>query len=1285
MSASAKPSDAAAPRRPGRAWRWVAVALGLLLGLPVLLVGLALLAVNTAPGRDGLARLASDFVPGLTIEGLQGPLPGSPGIGRLTMADDQGVWLEVEGARLAWDPLALLRREAHVETLSAGRIALHRLPAGEAQPEPAQPGPLIPRLPELPVAIRLDRLEAERIEIGAPVLGEPVVLRLSGQARLDEMGLSLGLDAGLPEGGATLTADASLRPATGRLQARARLRGDAGGQLSRIAGLAERPLALDLSLDGPAEGARLNLTAAAGEGLGAELSGVVRAPDTARLGATLEGRIDGSGLVTGPLAGLAGPVELRLDGDRMPDGTFALRTLRAAGTPGVVAAEGRVDTSGAANAVKLHLALPASSVFAALLPGETVGWDAVEAEADVTGRLDAPVVAATVAPSGFRSDIAPLAALLGPAPRLALRGAAPDRIETLTLVGQALQAEVRGRVGETLDLTYAADVSAPGAAVPGLSGALRLRGTAAGAAADPNVTLDVESDRLEAAGRVIEALNLSARVATPATRPQLEANATGRLEELPLSLALRAAPEDAGWVRLEAADLSFGPARVTANGRLHPTDRLAEGEARLDAPDLAPFARLLGRPIAGAVRLEARGAPRDGVQTLNARIEVPRLSAAGVEARGVTATAEGSLAALDIALSGRANDVEAEARARVTEEGGARRLDLAALRATGFGETVRLAAPTRVTLRPDGAVEVAATTLALPRSGTLRAEGLWGPERADLRAVLSSVNLAALAAFAPDLAPAGTVNGEARVTGPTASPEVTATIRGTGLRAGIPAARGLPAGEVTANLRRAGSGEVSANAEARLGPAQRLAVTARFPRGPAADAPFEASLDGGLDLGPLTAPLLAAGADRVTGRLALALRASGTPNAPQLGGEARLSGGSYRNAVQGITVTDLAGTLRPDGQRLRADIAGRTSGNGRLAVAGTVEPFGTNIPVDVTVTAANAQPLSSDILRATLDADLRLAGELTGAATLSGRVRVDRAEIRIPERLPNSVRTLGPVTERGTPPGRAPRPVQRAAARQDAAGGSPIALDVQVVAPRNIYVRGRGVDAELGGELRVAGTVAAPRIEGDLEMRRGDIAVIGRRLSFERGRLTWAGELLPELDFRATSQTGQVTVRLDVTGSPTDPQLTFSSTPELPQDEVLARLLFDRPLNDLSPLEIAQLASAAAGAAGLPGGGATGVLDRVRQGLGLDRLSVGSASETASRNTSAQERNGATLEAGRYVADGVYVGVRQGTEAGSSRVGVRVDLSRRFRLEAETGDREAGNRVGLSYEYQWGR
>jgi translocation and assembly module TamB len=1271
-----------------RAVGWLA---GLMLLLPPMLLAAGLLGANTAPGRAAIERLAAALVPGLVLEGLEGPLPGRPGFARLTLADDQGIWLEIEEARLAWAPRALLRGEAHVEALTARRIALHRLPASDAPPEPAPPGPLLPDLPSLPVAIRLDRLDAARIELGPGLLGEATVLRAAASGRLDPWGIALGLEARTEDDGTALTLDATLRPGTGRLQARASLRGEAGGPLSRLAGLGERPLALDLTLDGPDTGAGFTLDATAGPGLGATLSGTVTAPSLNRLGLALEGRVDASGLAEAPLAPFAGPIDIRLDAGQMPDGLVDLRTLRLSGLAGVVTAEGRIDPDGARSTLALRAALPSSEAFAPLLPGKPVGWAAVEAEAALTGRLDAPRLELTLLPAGLRSSVPAVQALLGPAPRLTLRSTlgpgATERIELLTLAGQALQAELRGGIGAVLDLAFAADLAAPGEAVPGLSGALRLRGTATGPRDDPTLVLEVESDRLEAAGRVVEALRLAARIETPATRPAIDARATGRLAGMDLSIGVRGHPEEAGWLRLDAAEAALGPLALAAAGRLHPTEWRAEGEARLAAEDLAPFTGLLGQPLAGGFTLEASGRLEAGAQHIAARLTAPRLSVAGTEARQLAVRAEGLLSALDLSVAGTVAGIEGEARGRLVEEsqGTVHRLDLAALRVTGFGETLRLASPTRLTRREDGALDLAATTLTLPRAGTLRAEGRWGPERADLRATLAGVNLAAFAPLVPDLTPSGTVTGEARVTGPVAAPELLLNLRGSGLRA-VPS-RGLPPAEARVELRRAGSGLATASAEMRVGPQQRLAATARFPRGPGAALPFEATLDGALDLGPLSAPFLAAGADRVTGQLALALRATGTPADPVLGGEARLARGQYRNAEYGIALTDLAGTLRPDGRRLRADLSGRTPGDGRMALTGWIEPLARHLPLDLLLTATEAQPIVSDLARVTLDTELRLAGLLGAGATLSGPVRIRRAELRIPDRLGGGPRSLGPVIERGQPRGRPAAAPGPRVVPQASGDGPPITLAVDVSAPRAVFVRGRGLEAELGGDVSVRGRLSAPEITGALDLRRGEITLAGKRLEFERGRLAWDGALLPDLALRASSSSGGYTARVDVTGPPTAPEIVFSSVPELPQDEVLARLFFDRPLRELSAFELATIAAGAAGTAGLvPGGGGEGVLGRLRDGLGLDRLAVGSAEKRPGSATNGEEdRPGATLEAGRYVADGIYVGVRQGTEPGTSRVGVRVDLTPRLRLEAETGDREAGNRVGVSWEWQWGR
>jgi translocation and assembly module TamB len=116
----------------------------------------------------------------------------------------------------------------------------------------------------------------------------------------------------------------------------------------------------------------------------------------------------------------------------------------------------------------------------------------------------------------------------------------------------------------------------------------------------------------------------------------------------------------------------------------------------------------------------------------------------------------------------------------------------------------------------------------------------------------------------------------------------------------------------------------------------------------------------------------------------------------------------------------------------------------------------------------------------------------------------------------------------------------------------------------------------------------------------------------------------------------------------------------------------------LSPFEIAQIAAAVAQLTGVGGGAGGGVLDRVRSTLGLDRLGVGGGT-AASGNRS----TGPTVEAGRYVAPGVFLGVRQGTQGGQTGVGVQVEITPRLKLEGETATGPAGDRLGLSYELEY--
>ncbi len=286
---------------------------------------------------------------------------------------------------------------------------------------------------------------------------------------------------------------------------------------------------------------------------------------------------------------------------------------------------------------------------------------------------------------------------------------------------------------------------------------------------------------------------------------------------------------------------------------------------------------------------------------------------------------------------------------------------------------------------------------------------------------------------------------------------------------------------------------------------------------------------------------------------------------------------------------------------------------------------------------------------------------------------MERADIQVPDRLPASVAVLD-VRIPGQPPPPPPAP------------GPNIGLDVTLNAPGQIFVRGRGIDAELQGMLHLGGNAASPQASGGFQLRRGSISVAGTTLTFTSGTVTFdgSGKLDPVLDLVATTTTGNVTATLEVTGYASAPKIKLSSVPELPQDEVLAQLLFGQSAASLGPFQLGEIALALAQLTGAPGSGFDPLGD-ARKALGLDRLSVGGGSGGSS--------GGATVEAGRYVARGVYVGAKQGTGGGGTQAQVQVDITKGLKLEADVGTgggsatgsagaTSSGTSVGLTYQFE---
>ncbi len=514
---------------------------------------------------------------------------------------------------------------------------------------------------------------------------------------------------------------------------------------------------------------------------------------------------------------------------------------------------------------------------------------------------------------------------------------------------------------------------------------------------------------------------------------------------------------------------------------------------------------------------------------------------------------------------------------------------------------------------------------------------------------------------------AGTLTLAANLTGTPASPDGTVRADATGVRLLTQTGQALPPATVHATATLAGS-TVQLDTRVSAG-SSVVTVAGRAPLQTAG--PLDLRAGGTVNLGLLN-PLLEASGQHVAGVITIASRVGGTFSAPRIDGSARLSGGDFQDYVQGVHLSRVAAVIAATGPELRVESLTADAGNGTLTGSGRIGIMAAGMPIDLHLVARNATPLSGGEVTATLNADLTITGQAEGQLTLGGTVFVVQAVVRVPNKLPTSVATI-PVRIAGAPPAPPRKP----------AISPVIAMNMTIRAPQQVFIRGRGLNAELGGTVTIQGTSKAMQPRGMLNLRRGSFNLVGNTLTFDSGDIDFNGGSLtdPAIRLVATATVNGTVATLTVSGTARDPKISLTSQPELPQDQILALLLFHTNTGQLSPFQIASIAAGLAEISGTTSN-FPNPLESLQNALGLDQLGIGSGT------------NGTpTLQAGRYIGRRLYVGAQESTGGSGAQGVVTYDLTHGLKLNATVGTGQttsaigatgesSGASVGVTYQFQ---
>jgi translocation and assembly module TamB len=1310
-------------RRSLRIAAWVAGGTALLL---LAVAGALWIFANTATGRSEIERLTYRLTDGtVRLAGLSGSLPSHPTLDTLELRDSRGAWLTAKKIDLWWSPLVFLTGRLQINRVHVTSVDMERLPQSSAKAGGGEAS-----IPHIDVS----QASIDLLQLGPELASIPASLTLSGSARLRSL-RDMRFDASARRIDTDGEYQLHLQFDERRMDASLNMHEPGGGPLQSILSLPGLgALQATVNLSGPRSAERLDVSLQAGElkghaqgtlnltALSADLdfafdaAAMAPRPDLAWDRAVLHGRWHGS--VKAPaasghleIAGLKVPGGAQLtslNADAVADlGNAELHArivglivpgeqpMLLEGEPVKIDASARLDDPArpvdvtashplfflhghAVTAGKLRATvearLPDVAPFAALGGLELRGSAAANAKLD--GDLKAAHLNLEVA-SVLEPGKEIWAGAVGDRPTLHFSGTFKDgalNVEDMKFSGRAVTIAASGTLGrQSIKARWEAALPDMSALSADLSGTLTAHGSLDGA----TTALTAEarlSSTLSVNGSPSENLTAELKVQGLPSAPVGSLTAQGMLDGAPLQLAValergaagstHALIRQANWKSAHAK----GDVEVTSGAQL-------QGQLTLGVEQLSDLQRLLGVDVAGSLAGNVELRPEGQRTHARLRFEAKDVAMAGVTGsaritgEGVTDALTFDVAAQVPKLRGSAVNLTAKGNLNLD----AKQVSIESALGSYDGQELRLLAPARVSFAHGVAVD--ALKLGAQKA-ELEVQGQITPSLA-LKASLRQVPASLINIFVPNYLAAGVFDAHADLTGELSAPVGKITLNGSGLRMAESANLGLPPADlrVTAELH----GQ-TADLDARLdgGTASGLRAAGRIPL--AAGGPIDLKLGGKFEMG-LFNPYLEARGQHATGEIDIDATVTGSLESPEIGGTLNLVKGSVNDYGRGIVLTDIAAQIIGNQGALEIKSFTASAAPGTMSMSGTIGVLQKGIPVDLKITARNAQPIVSKLLTANLDADLKIKGTSGERLDIVGSVHINRTLIGIPNSLPPNVAVLD-VRRRGQKAAEAP-PERRLI----------IGMDVSVNAPSQILVKGRGLDAEMGGEMHLRGTTSVPVVSGGFDLQRGSFTFASNRLNFKAGRISFNGAGLrnkidPSLDFTAETSVGATTMTMHITGYADAPVFEFTSTPPLPQDQILAQLLFGQSIEQLSGLQIAQIGVALASLSGVGGNGNLNPLSRIEKSLGLDRLTIGSGTTNEKG-----ESTGASIQAGRYLSRRVYLEARQNS-SGTSQVEVDVNLTQRLTLQTRFGngtasaqgttpENDPGSSIGVKYQFEF--
>jgi len=693
--------------------------------------------------------------------------------------------------------------------------------------------------------------------------------------------------------------------------------------------------------------------------------------------------------------------------------------------------------------------------------------------------------------------------------------------------------------------------------------------------------------------------------------------------------------------------------RLRAAGYLGGEARAPVLRAKMDGAGLA-YADLRLQELSADIDLDPRGNGRAEATVLLGGLQYGRRTIDRVRF-----TSAGTAAAHQFTVQMSASPYAVQAGGSASLADGRWRAEIGSLAASdGAGLQLTLAAPALLVVAPGGD-ELQLERLCLhDAQSMLCAAGTRLPERTQL--AISATNLP-LRALTTGLSGAtdfeGKVSLEAHAESTPAAgwlAGLRATLAEANLRHRLSGGRvetfSLGAGRVEATLDAAGlAANVALDTGSNAGISGNIAARRR-------GAPWrEWPLNGVLQMQTQSLGFIdsyVAQVDRVSGRLAANLTIAGTPAAPALNGELKVSDAEVDAYQINLALRALNFTARLKDTVLQLDGSADAGSDGHARFDGELAwrdalPYGRLHLAGENLRIVN---IPEARVQASPDVNMKFGGR---RIDVTGTVTLPYARLQRPDQLANAARASSDeviVSENQLPRGESFH----------------VFSDLTLRLGERVTIDTLGLAGRLSGSLRsVADDSGFNRATGELQVEEGKYTAYGRKLDVERGRLLYSNGPLndPAIDLRAIKKFPDITAGVNVRGTLREPRMTFFSDPAVSQSQIVSLLLAGGSLESVQNTSDPNQRNSAARNNMLLQGSAL-LFQQFGSKVGLDDVSVES-----------DLNNETSLVLGRYLSPRLYVSYGISVVEAINTVKMRYTIGDHWTIKSEAGTERSADLV----------